>query len=131
MKIVAFIKEIDNNKGALPLKSFLKNETEMENREEVLAYLNKGKLCVPFMGIAEDADNELMGKIAVYTDGVWYWPEYFNAFLKKYKNFSIDPKFIEHVLNNQYANIELSEKEILELEKAFLDYNDFKKDTVE
>jgi hypothetical protein len=120
MKFIGFIKEHDNDSFAKELRNFyLAENIGTSHRQEIIEYLKKGVMCVAFMGLVEDEDEELMGKISIYTDGVWYWPEYFLNYLTKYPNFKVEDGFVQHVIANKNKRIELSENKLLELEEQF------------
>ncbi|MBL7730353.1 MAG: hypothetical protein JNM88_04180 [Chitinophagaceae bacterium] len=121
MKYTGFISEIDDYAFAKSLKGYyLGTSLVNANRESIITYLKSGTLCVPFMGVAEDEDETVMGKISVLTDGEWFWPDYLASFIKKYPNFRIDPEFERHVLKNQGRKIQVEETAIAALEKEFL-----------
>ncbi|SMP30273.1 hypothetical protein SAMN06264346_112110 [Chryseobacterium profundimaris] len=120
MKFIGFINKHDDYFFAKDLqKYYLADNEENTQRNEVIEYLKKGVLCGAIMSIAEDTDNERMGSVSAYTDGEWYWPEYFVNYLKKYKNFKIDNDFVIHVLKNKDKEVELTEEEVSELENIF------------
>lgn len=83
-------------------------------------------LCVPFMGIAQDEDDNDIGYIAVDTDGEWLWPEYFVNYLEKYPNFKVEDNFVQYVLQHKDREIVVSEEEISKLEKEFCRIAGFK-----
>ncbi len=127
MKPIGFIKEHSDYPFAKKLNPFyLLKKEEVSHRQEILKYLKKGILCVSLMGLAEDAEENNMGFIAVDTDGEWCWPEYLYNYLEKYPNFKIEEDFIKHVLKNKEKEIELSEEELLKIEKEFLKIAGFK-----
>jgi hypothetical protein len=120
MKFIGFIKEQDEYSFGKSLKKdYLYSQKETEHRNEILDYLKRGKLCLALMGLAEDDDEKRMGTISVYTDGEWFWPDYLNGYLKNFKNFKIDEDFTKHVLKNKEKEVELTEEELLKLEKEF------------
>jgi len=126
MKFIGFISEHGNYSFAKE-RSFYFDRKEVDaNVELVLAYLKRGELCVPLMGGAEDVDEEMIGLIAVYTDGEWLWPEYFADYINKYPNFKIEDEFVQHVLTKKNKEIKVTEEENLRLEKEFYRIAGFK-----
>jgi hypothetical protein len=133
MKYFGFIKEHDNYEYSINIQDLIKEKnTENPHRKEVIEYLEKGKLCVAWMGCVEDAmnprfndedyeDNDFMGYAAVDTDGEWYWPEYVVNYLKKYPTINIDENFVNYVIKNKNNEIQLSEEEVSSLEKKYLE----------
>lgn len=131
MKYFGFIKEHGDYKYATSIEELiLDGNIENSYRLDVLEYLKKGQLCVAWMGFVEDAtnpkfndedydDNDVMGFTAINTDGKWYWPQYIVNYLEKYPNIKIDAEFINHVLKNRDKEINLSNDEILKLEKEY------------
>jgi hypothetical protein len=127
MKFVGFIKEFGTESFAKDLEEYYLNiDVENTYRQDIIQYIENGVMCVPFMGLVEDADEELMGHLAVATDGEWFWPEYFVNYLKKYPNFKVEEEFVQHVLNNRGKKIEISEEQNLRLEKEFYKIAGFK-----
>lgn len=126
MKFVGFIKDHGNDPFAHS-RSFYFTQNEVNpNKDVVLAYLKQGALCVALLGGAEDIDEEMIGFIAVYTDGEWLWPEYFINYIEKYPNFKIEEEFVQHVLKNKDKGIKVTEEESLKLEKEFYKIAGFK-----
>lgn len=80
MKYFGFIKEHDDYKYSVKIKDLIKEKnTQSPYREEVIEYLEKGNLCVAWMGGVEDAmsprfneenyeDNNFMGEFIRRTD---------------------------------------------------------------
>lgn len=138
MKYFGFIKEHDDYKYSVSIKDLIKEKnTESPHIKEVIEYLEKGNLCVAWMGGVEDAmnprfneenyeENDFMGYSAVDTDGEWFWPEYIVNYLKKYKTISIDKNFVNYVLKNKDREVNLSEEQISKLEKLYLSKGDSK-----
>lgn len=129
MKYFGFIKEHDNYDYAKPIADF-KSDTENPHRQEVIDYLKKGKLCVPFMGCVENVfdpnfdtedyeDDTFTAYMAIDTDGTWYWPRYIVAYLELYPKLKIADDFLKHALKNKDAEITISDEEILKLEKNY------------
>ena len=135
MNYFGFIKEHDDYDFATNINELIVDEgAENPKRIEIIEYLKKGELCAAHMGSVEDAmnprfndetfeDNDFMGYIAVYTDGVWFWPEYIVNYLQKYPKFKIDDVFVKHVIKNKNKKITISEEEIMKLEKEFYNKN--------
>ena len=140
MKYFGFIKEHDDEKYADSIKRMIMEEnTENTYREDVLKYLKKGKLCVPFMGCVEDANNpkfntddydddDFIAYRAVLTDGEWLWPEYIVSYLEKYPTIKINQDFINHVLKNKDKEITLSQEEIMKIENDYYKFIGFIKE---
>lgn len=126
MNFVGFIKEHGDDTFAQTQEYYLRNQSVNTNKDTLLEYLKKGFLCVAFMGVAEDKDEEIMGKISVYTDGKWFWPDYLIGYLKKYSNFEIEQGFVTHVLANRNRKQELKEKDLEKLEVEFYKICGFK-----
>lgn len=116
MKTVGFIKQYDNESFSNELDTYFKDAVINENRESLIQYMQKGLLCIPLMGAVDNPfdedDDEFIGYIAVYTDGVYIWPNYVIAFLKKYPNFHLDDEFVKHVKANNQVEFKV-EKETL------------------
>ncbi|HEX8562685.1 MAG TPA: hypothetical protein VF676_06875 [Flavobacterium sp.] len=139
MKYFGFIKEHEDADYAVSMKDLI-GESNCENphRAEVLSYLEKGKLCVPFMGCVENAndpnfdtelydDDDFIAYLAIDTDGNWYWPRYIVTYLEKYPNMKIDCGFVTHVMENANSEIRIPNEEISKLEKEYLEKAGFKK----
>ena len=139
MKYFGFIKEHDNDKYAVSIKDLIVDgNKENPHRKEVIEYLKKGELCVPFMGCVENAndpnfntdnydDDYFIAYISISTDGKWYWPDYIITYLEKYPTMRIDKDFINYVLRNKDNEIKLSEEDVLKLEKLYIDKAGFRK----
>lgn len=138
MKYFGFIKEHENKNYAKSIKELM-NDGNLENiyREEVLEYLKKGKLCVPFMGCVENVnhpnfntddydDDNFIAYLAINTDGTWFWPEYIITYIEKYPTIKIDNDFVKYVLKNKNKEIKISEEVISKLEKEYLSKAGFK-----
>jgi hypothetical protein len=135
MKYFGFIKEHDNYDFATSIKDLIVDgNIENPHRAEVLKYLKNGKLCADHMGFVEDAmnprfkdddydDNDIMGYIAVDTDGKWYWPEYIVNYLEKYPTIKINDDFVDYVIRNKDKTIKLSEDEISKLANEYYKKN--------
>lgn len=126
MKFIGFVTEHGDDPFAKKLDFYLSEKKFTPQRDIIIAYLKNGKLCVPFMGIAQDEDENDIGYIAVDTDGEWLWPEYLINYLEKYPNFKIEEEFVEHVLKNKDKEIKVTEEEISKLEKEFYKIAGFK-----
>lgn len=140
MKYFGFINEHENKNYAKSIKDLI-NEDNKENlhREEVLKYLKRGVMCVPFMGCVENAfdpnfntdeydDDEFIAYSAIDTDGEWFWPQYIVNYIEKYPSIKIDPNFLKYILKNKDREIKLSEAEIYQLENEYLKKAGFKKE---
>lgn len=140
MEYFGFIIEHENEDYSKSIKDLInKGNSENQYRLTVIEYLKKGELCIPFMGCVEDAndpnfnadkydDDDFIAYMAIYTDGIWYWPEYIITYLEKYPTIKIDENFVDYVLKNKDKQVTLSEKEISELEKKYLEKAGFKKE---
>jgi hypothetical protein len=140
MKYFGFIKEHENEDYAISIKDLIADKNiENPHKTEVLEYLKKGKLCVPFMGCVENAndpnfstdeydDDDFIAYMAINTDGKWYWPEYIVTYLEKYPTMKIDDEFVDYIIKNKNKEIKLSEEEISKLEKGYLKKAGFKKE---
>lgn len=139
MKYFGFIKEHENKNYAKSIKELMiEGNVENVHRDEVLEYLKKGELCVPFMGCVENVldpnfntddydDDNFIAYMAINTDGKWFWPEYIVTYLEKYPTLRIDEDFVAYVIKNKDKKIKLSEQEISKLENEFLKKAGFKK----
>ncbi|WP_038007735.1 hypothetical protein [Terrimonas ferruginea] len=126
MKFVGFIAEHAKDPFAQKRSYYFKEKDINPNKDDVLAYLKRGELCVPLMGGAEDVDEEMIGLISIYTDGEWLWPKYFINYLEKYPNFKIEEEFVQHVLKNRAKEVTVTEEEVSKLEKEFYRIAGFK-----
>jgi len=127
MKFIGFVKEHGDDPFAHKLKPYYLSGNDINpHRETVIEYLKKGMLCVPFMGIAQDEDDNDIGYIAVDTDGEWLWPEYFVNYLEKYPNFKVEDNFVQYVLQHKDREIVVTEENISKLEKEFYRIAGFK-----
>lgn len=135
MKYFGFIKEHDNYDYATSIKDLIVDDNiENPHKKEVIDYLKKGELCVPFMGCVENAndpnfntddydDDNFIAYISICTDGKWYWPKYFATYLEKYPTMKIDQDFVNYVLRNKDKEIKLSEEEVKKLERNYFKEN--------
>lgn len=127
MKYFGFIKEHDDFKHALEFSEML-DSNQISVDEEIINYLMKGKLCVPFMGIIDDLndeeDDDFIATRGILTDGIWCWPEYIVAYIKKYPSIMLNEEFLNHIKNAE-SEIVVSEEKILQLEKEFLENSGF------
>ena len=140
MKYFGFIKEHGDYDYATDIKDLVVDgNLENPKRDEIIKYLEKGVLCVAWMGFVEDAlnprfndksydENDFMGYTAINTDGIWYWPEYIINYIEKYPTIKINEDFVNYVLENKNKKIKLSEKEVSKLEKEYLSKASFKKE---
>ncbi|HRP89538.1 MAG TPA: hypothetical protein PKX92_05820 [Edaphocola sp.] len=132
MRLFGFIKENDSVEGSISIKDLIQEGgIESPYRKEVIDYLEKGKLCVPWMGCIEDANDPLfdtddyenddfVAYYAIYTDGHWIWPQYIIEYLKKYPTMKIDTKFIQYVIGRRGKEIEIPDEDVLSMEKKYM-----------
>jgi len=124
MKYFGFIKEHDKGEYSESISDLLLPGIENPERKNVIDYLKKGVLCVPLMGTIEDAkdnnDDSFIGYCAIYTDGVWLWPQYIISYLEKYPTMKIDTSFISQVRLNKNKKLTIKTERIKELEKKYL-----------
>ncbi|REC48840.1 hypothetical protein [Chryseobacterium pennipullorum] len=130
MKYFGFIKEHDDYSISKSIQELVSNNSTIDsNKDRVLDYLQKGIMVIPLMGFVENAKDPLFGTDnyddesfvaynAIYTDGVWLWPQYILEYIKKYPNIKLDPEFVKHAVNNK-KNIHITEEESLKIEKNF------------
>ncbi|UHO38124.1 hypothetical protein H5J24_21560 [Chryseobacterium capnotolerans] len=130
MKYFGFIREHDDYPISEGIHELISSTTSVDNnKDKVLAYLQRGIMAVPLMGCVENAKDPLFGTdnyndesfIAynmIYTDGIWLWPQYIIEYIKKYPHIKLDSEFVQHVLSNKKA-IHLTEEDSLKIEKNF------------
>ncbi|MGU3374355.1 hypothetical protein [Chryseobacterium sp. M5A1_1a] len=130
MKYFGFISEHDDYPISKSIhKLIVDGNYTNPHRVNVLKYLQKGIMAIPLMGCIENAKDPLFGTDnyddenfvaynAIYTDGVWLWPQYIIEYIKKYPNVKLDPEFVKHVISNK-KNIHITEEESLKIEKNF------------
>jgi len=99
MKVVGFIKELDNFAWSSPLQNQI---TEMANSadliERLISYVEKGRLVMGWMGYFIDLEtNEHIAPHAYLSDGTWIWPSYYAYYLRKYRNLKLDEEFIRYL----------------------------------
>ncbi|MBG6148964.1 hypothetical protein IWQ47_001733 [Aquimarina sp. EL_43] len=119
MKLIGFIKEHNDVKGAVSFADI--NKDALENNKplfEVIDYLNKGTLVFSWMGYSEDLDNgELITPDSYHTDGVFVWPAYFPYYLNKYPEYKVNEEFLVHLANNNFHQDELNPNTVKNIEK--------------
>ncbi|WP_128330791.1 hypothetical protein [Apibacter sp. HY039] len=119
MKYIGFIKEFDD---VIFAKEFKDCVTHIyRDNTGIIKYLEKGTYFGGWMEAVTEVENDdiFVSNLEYFTDGEWVWPAYYSYYLKKYQNFYVSPKFLEHINKNKEKQINLTEKELLNMEKMF------------
>lgn len=105
MKLVGFIKELDNYDWASPLCNELGEESNAEELvNNIISYLEKGKLILGWMGYFVDLrTQDPIAPHAFLTDGVWVWPSYYLYYLKMYPQYRLDNSFINYLREKNFV----------------------------
>ena len=129
MKTIGFIKPFYEEDFSKEIEEYLKEEINSD-REMLIEYMQKGKLCVALMGCVEDPldekyDDNFIAYMASYTDGVYLWPQYVIEFMKKYPNFHLDQEFVDYVKENKDKPIDPSKEVVERIEREYFAYSDW------
>lgn len=132
MKKAGFIKKFNQENFSKEFKSFFKeNELDEKDRNILIKFMENGLMCVPFMGCVEDPldedDENFIAYMAVYTDGIYYWPQYALEFVKKYPKFQLDNDFLLHAKRNYIKKPTITEKILEKLEEKFYSFGEWEK----
>lgn len=76
-----------------------------DNLERVISYLKSGVVCVVAPGLSRDvlsAGHEIIGSLALRTDGVFLWPGDLSYYVEKYR-VSLPRTFLEHMSANNWT----------------------------
>ncbi len=74
-------------------------EPRLPDQVAIARYLRNGQVYAASAGLVRDVlepSREIIGPLAVLTDGVWFWPTDLVYYLEKY-NAPLHAEFIEHV----------------------------------
>ena len=91
-----------------------------ELKEATIRYLSSGTFLCGAMSYIYDNENNPIGDLNYYTDGIFVWPSYYAYFIEKYDNFEINEDLIEQAQKNNFLCKEVSRENLIELEKEFL-----------
>lgn len=106
MEYTGFIKEYDGILSNKNLSDFFNGDSlDQKIVEKIINYLSHGINVISWMHIIHDLQsNEIISEgHGVETDGSWFWPSYLPYYLKKYPNFVIENKFLNYLLNKNFA----------------------------
>ncbi|MCP9751330.1 hypothetical protein [Ferruginibacter sp. HRS2-29] len=120
---VGFDREIDSSvRNSHPFDSMFLDEPNDETlRIKVIHYLEKGTFLTGAMSYIYDNERLPIGNLDYYTDGFVIWPIYYLYYLKKYNNFLIDERLIEHILNDISPNEKINDDVLKKARKRFVD----------
>jgi hypothetical protein len=90
-------------------------------RIKVIQYLEKGTFLTGVMSYIYDNEKLPIGNLDYYTDGIFIWPVYYLHYIKKYDNFFIDERLIEHIIDDASAEENVNSEMLKEIEKKFDD----------
>lgn len=121
MKFIGFIKEQDRNIGtSKPLEEmFVSNDNDIFLVDKVIDYLNSGVFVTGVMSFIYDDEQQPIGNLDYFTDGEFIWPIYYPYYLKKYKNFFLDPIFVAHLHINKFTIPFVDEEKLIRIDKQF------------
>jgi hypothetical protein len=76
-----------------------------ENIKDIIGYLRAGKLFVVSPGVAIDVlskDRQLIGTLAIQTDGDWAWPSDLAYYVQTYR-VALPPTFVQHMRTRRWV----------------------------
>ncbi|RPI93030.1 MAG: hypothetical protein EHM40_11180 [Chloroflexi bacterium] len=78
--------------------------TALPDETKVLQYLKSATVFIVSPGIENDilAPENIVGTLAILTDGVWAWPESLSYYLENYHVVLLE-EFLRHVQNRNYV----------------------------
>ncbi|KAA2243452.1 hypothetical protein F0L74_13230 [Chitinophaga agrisoli] len=105
MRFVGFIKELDNYPWATPFDNQLaENNAAVELINNIVSYLEKGKLVLGWMGHFVDLQTkEHIAPHAYLSDGIWIWPSYYQYYLKECPNYKLDKDFVNYIREKDFT----------------------------
>ena len=122
MRPVGFIYELNQIRAARPFEEYRGAiYRDLDATEEIVTYLNNGKLIFAWMGYFIDfKTKEPIAPDAYYTDGVWVWPGYLSYYLNRHSNFILDKEFLDKIRVSKNESrcrfIDVKEAEVFENE---------------
>ena len=119
---IGFIKAYDTNICTAKSLSemLMPHKVEIESKDSIINYLSSGIFLCGAMSYIYDEENNPIGDLNYYTDGVFIWPSYYLYYMRKYDNLEINKDFIEHARRNNFVINGLSKKQLVDLENLFL-----------
>jgi hypothetical protein len=104
LRHIGFYRDVGPADPDSPLLRELVSKHPPENLERVVSYLDGGQMVIACLGVVRDPidDSHLtIGTPSIVTDGVWAWPEYLSAVVRKY-NVRLPDDFLLHMESNEW-----------------------------
>ncbi|MCW3463672.1 hypothetical protein [Chitinophaga nivalis] len=122
MRLIGFIKEYEENLGGALFEEIQEasvNDPELINK--IIAYLDKGKLVMAWMGYFMDLKTKDYILPHDYrTDGIWIWPSYFPYYLRFYPNYKLDKEFVDYLIEKDFLLETKKKINVRELENELI-----------
>jgi hypothetical protein len=123
MKFIGILNQHESglNKIGRSLSEFSISEVQnVDNINEIIAYLEKGTILAAFLHLVNDSNNEPICPMIIYTHGKWLYPSYLVHYLKRGYLSLLSDEFISDMLLNNFIQPTVTKEQISEAEKYFV-----------
>jgi hypothetical protein len=120
MEFVGILKEHEGGliKNGRSLSTYpISDVKDFEDIDNIINYLENGTILVAFLHWVNDAHNNPIAPMTIYTDGKWLWPSYLVYYLRQHYYSLLPNEFIDDIKNNKFIAPVLTRFEIGEVEK--------------